>query len=138
MANGIDLLMADHRRVEELFAKFDETRDGTIVGEILDALTGHDYAEHAALYPLAAALTNNAALLQRLMGAHSEVKKIIEHLRGLEGAPLVDAVARLKAAITKHVADEETNLFPALEKIATPAQLDELGARVEHAKQRGG
>jgi hemerythrin superfamily protein len=138
MANGIDLLLADHRRVEDLFAKFDETRDGTIVGEILDALTAHDYAEHAALYPLSAALTNNAALIQRLMGAHSEVKKVIEHLRGLEGAPLVDAVGRLKAAITKHVADEEKNLFPALEKIAMPAQLDELGARVEHAKQRGG
>lgn len=138
MANGIDLLLADHRRVEELFAKFDETRDGTIVGEILDALTGHDYAEHAALYPLSAALTNNAALLQRLLGAHSEVKEIMEHLRGLEGAPLVDAVARLKAAISKHVADEEKNLFPALARIATPAQLDELAARIEQAKQRGG
>jgi len=138
MANGIDLLLADHRRVEELLAKFDETRDGTIVGEILDALTGHDYAEHAALYPLSAALTNNTSLVQRLLAAHSELKKIIEQLRGLEGAPLMDAVGRLKNAVTKHVADEEKNLFPALARIATPAQLDELAARIEHAKQRGG
>jgi hemerythrin superfamily protein len=138
MANGIDLILQDHERVNDLFAAFAEAGDSTAIGQILDVLTAHDGAEHAALYPLAETLLDDEALLARCKAAHSEVKRLIDYLRAQEGAPLVDAVEALRTAVTEHVQDEEENLLPALAKVATPAQLEGLAARIEQNKQRVG
>ena len=138
MPNGIDLLLADHRRVESLFTTFDETGDGAVIGEVIDALNAHDDAEHAALYPLAGHVLGDDALIERSAKAHSAVKKQIDHLKAQEGPPLVEAFTTLRRLVEDHVADEEKNLFPALSDAATPEQLDGLGARVLQAKQRGG
>ena len=138
MPNGIDLILADHVFVDELFAQFDKTRDATLVGQIVGALVAHDDAEHGALYPLSLEVLDNAALIAQFDQAHSRVKQIIEHLVQLEGQPLVEAVADLRVAVTAHVADEEKKLLPQLQKRATPAQLDELAARIDHVKQRAG
>jgi hemerythrin superfamily protein len=138
MANGIDLILADHERVKLLFAQFEEAGDATIVGQIVDALSAHDQAEHAALYPLAGELLGDTGMIERYAAAHSLVKKTIDNLMGLEGQPLLDAVAMLRQAVTDHVADEESKLLPALAKAATPSQLDGLAARIEQVKQRVG
>ena len=138
MPNGIDLILADHERVIELFARFDESGDGTLVGQIVDALSAHDQAEHGALYPLAGEVLGDADMLGRYARAHSLVKKTIDQLMGLEGLPLLDAVAALQAAVSEHVADEESELLPALTKAATRGQLDGLAARIEQIKQRVG
>jgi hemerythrin superfamily protein len=138
MPNGIDLILADHERVDSLFTEFNKTADGVWVGLILDALTAHDGAEHAALYPFAEALLKDRGLIKRLNLAHREVNSLMEHVRGQEGAALIDAMGQLQVAVTNHVGDEETNLLPALQKKATPAQLEALGARIEQNKQRVG
>ncbi len=138
MTTGIDLVLADHRQVEELFRQFESTRDPSLVGRIVAMLTDHDQAEHAALYPLARVVLADEALLERSMIAHSAVTTAIDQLRQLEGQPLLDAVEALQALVAAHVADEETALLPALVERATAAQLEGLGARIEQAKQRVG
>jgi hemerythrin superfamily protein len=138
MANGIDLILAEHRTVEELFASFRSARDGTAAGMIFDALAAHDDGEQAALYPLVTALGIDAAVIGRSLAAHSGVKRLIEHARNQEGPPLVDAMAALEAAVTDHVKDEERNLLPALQRAATEAQLDGLAARWNQVQQRVG
>jgi len=136
--NGIDLILADHRRVDELFAAFAETGDASCVGQIVGALAAHDQAEHSALYPLAGHVLDDADLIQRSANAHSAVKQQIDRLLQLEGRPLVDAVGELHELVRSHVQDEEQNLLPALVEACTPAQLDGLGARIEQTKQRVG
>ena len=136
--NGIDLILADHERVNDLFDRFEATGDATLIGQIVDALSAHDDAEQAALYPLAGVVLGDEKLIERSSQAHSQVKKLIEHLWALEGAPLGDAVTTLRAAVTDHVADEERALLPKLAKKATPEQLDGLAARIEQVKQRVG
>jgi len=138
MPNGIDLILADHQKVNDLFARFDETLDGGIVGQVIDSLQAHDDAEHGALYPLAATILGDNALVVRLAAAHSLVKKQIDNVKHLEGAPLVDAVRALQVIVTEHVQDEETNLLPSLAERATPQQLEGLGARILQIKQRVG
>jgi hemerythrin superfamily protein len=138
MPNGIDLIVADHERVNDLFARFEAEGDATLIGEIVDALSAHDQAEHAALYPLAGELLGDERMLERLDRAHSLVKKLIEHLLGLEGLPLTEAVTELRTVVTDHVEDEESKLLPALAKAATPEQLAGLAARIEQNKQRVG
>lgn len=138
MPNGIDLILADHRRVNALFEQFAETGDATLVGQIVGALVAHDEAEHGALYPIAIVVLDDSDLMAQFSAAHSQIKKIIEHVVQLEGPPLVESVDALRVAVTAHVADEERKLLPRLGKSATPAQLDDLAARIEHVKQRAG
>jgi hypothetical protein len=138
---AIALVLADHRRVERLFADVHTTEEGGFIGQILDALTAHDAAEQAALYPLALALLGDGdrnGLVAGALDAHSEVKAQMERIRALEGPALLEAVAVLEVLVTTHVADEEEQLLPAIEAAATPAQLDGLAARWEQAKQRVG
>jgi hemerythrin superfamily protein len=135
--NGIDLILADHRAVDALFAAFDKTQDGSLVGQVVDMLTAHDAAEQGALYPFAAGYVR-AAVLERAELAHTAVKQQIEHLMAQEGAPLVDAFTKLRRLVQDHVKDEEKNLLPALAKSAGAAELDTLGARILHAKERVG
>jgi hemerythrin superfamily protein len=138
MPTGTDLIRADHERVDTLFTSFASSLDTTLVGQILDALTAHDQAENAALYPLVMATVADGELLSRCEAAHALVKQQIDLVRTLEGAPLLDAVEQLRAIVTEHVEDEEANLLPALEAKATPDQLQGLAARIEQTKQRVG
>jgi hypothetical protein len=138
MTNGIDLILLDHREVDELFARFDETGDGTVIGIVIDKLTAHDDAEHAALYPLLGAVLGDEEMITRAARAHSEVNKQIDTMKSLEGPPLTDAFNVLRTLVQEHVADEEDVMLPALAEQATTAQLDGLGARILQAKQRVG
>lgn len=138
MPNGIDLILADHREVEALFASFDETGDAIVIGLVIDALKAHDAAEHAALYPLIGVVVGDADMIERASIAHSMVKKQIDLLTTLEGPPLIDAFRALQTLVSEHVADEEQNLLPALSERASVQQLEGLGARILQAKQRVG
>ena len=138
MTNGIDLILLDHREVDDLFARFDETGDGTLIGVVIDKLTAHDDAEHAALYPLLGAVLGDEDMITRAALAHSEVKKQIDTIKFLEGPPLTDAFQVLRTLVQTHVADEENVMLPALAASATAAQLDGLGARILQVKQRVG
>lgn len=138
MTNGIDLVMLEHRQVEELFAAFREAPDGAIAGSIFDALAAHDDGEQAALYPLVDALDIAPDVVQRSREAHRRVKRLIEHARAQEGPPLVEAMSALEAAVADHVADEEQRLLPGLQNAATDDQLQGLAARWQQAQQRVG
>jgi hemerythrin superfamily protein len=137
MITGIDLILADHRRVDALFEQLGGPDDGPVIGMIMDALTAHDQAEQAALYPLTMKLLG-PEIVERSELAHSRVKKLMDEIRQLEGAPLRDAVDLLRELVTEHVQDEESNLLPALSEAASAAELDGLAARIEQNKQRVG
>jgi hemerythrin superfamily protein len=138
MPSGIDLILADHEMVNELFAEFDAKQDGATIGLVVAALTVHDEAEHAALYPFATTLLGDARLIERAEAAHSMIKKQFDTISSLEGQPLIAAFKVLQLLVTEHVEDEEKNLLPKLSEAATPQELEALGARILQAKQRGG
>jgi len=138
MPSGIDLILADHEMVNELFAEFDANQDAATIGLVIAALKAHDEAEQAALYPMVGTLLGDLDLVQRSETAHSMIKKQFDLIATLEGPPLVAAFKELQQLVTAHVADEEKNLLPKLAETATPQQLEALGARILQAKQRGG
>lgn len=138
MTSGVDLILQEHALVRSLFDQFSDDPRGEIAGRIFQALAIHDQAEHAALYPLADALLNKARVLERYIGVHATIKALIDHARTQEGAALVDAIELLRVTVMTHVEDEEKNLLPALEKKATPEELDSLGTRITQNEQRVG
>jgi hemerythrin superfamily protein len=135
---GIDLILDDHRRVEELFTTFQETSDPAAAGLIFNALALHDEAEQGALYPLALGVLADAPLLDEALLAHARVKLLTDHARQQEGGPLLAAMLDLQRAVAAHVEAEETKLLPALAERATPEQLDGLASRIRQIKQRVG
>jgi hypothetical protein len=136
--NGIDLILADHELVRDLFAQFEGTTDANIIGLVIDKLKAHDDAEHIALYPLSGMILGDVDLIERLSNAHSMVKKQFDHMTTLEGAPLTEAFRVLRTMVEQHADEEEANLLPLLAERASPQQLEELGARILQAKQRVG
>ncbi|MCU1359841.1 MAG: hypothetical protein JWN99_1130 [Ilumatobacteraceae bacterium] len=138
MPNGNDLILADHRTVDSLFAQFEATLDGSVIGVVIDKLHAHDDAEQAALYPLAGQVLGDLELIERSAAAHSMVKKQIDVITTLEGEPLVEAFRALRTIVDEHVADEETNLLPTLAAQATVQKLEGLGDRIMQAKHRVG
>ena len=137
MTTGIDLIEADHRRVEALFAQYERDRQALIAGQIFAELTAHDDAESGALYPLVAQLLGEEMADDALL-AHATVKMLIERARSLEGGGLDEAMQLLHEQVTAHVADEEQSLLPQLREAADDAQLAGLAARIEQIKQRVG
>ncbi|MBV9950753.1 MAG: hemerythrin domain-containing protein [Acidimicrobiia bacterium] len=137
MPDGIELILADHRAVDALFEAFDAAPDGAIIGQILDMLTAHDDAEHGALYPFAS-LTLGTDSISAARQAHTALKQQMDHLKALEGVPLLESFTVLRQLVEAHVQDEESNLLPALREAVTPTDLDALGARILQVKQRGG
>jgi hemerythrin superfamily protein len=137
MITGIDLIEADHRRVEELFALFEREQQALVAGQIFAELAAHDDAETGALYPLAASLLGSEAIDESLL-AHAGAKMLIERARSLEGAALGQAMTVLQEAVAAHVADEEKSLLPKLAKTADRSQLAGLASRIEQIKQRVG
>jgi len=135
--NGIDLIIADHRMVDELFAELDAKASATCAARIMDLLTAHDEAEEHALYPMAALQLGPDAVDEAIL-AHSRMKMLLEQARASERPQLVLALEEPRAAVKAHVADEEARLLPALAAATTPVQLDELGARIEQVKLRVG
>jgi len=138
MPNGIDLILADHRIVEELFERFEQSSNGFLLGQAMAMLAEHDNVEHGALYPMVGEILGDSAMLQRAAQAHSAVKKQIELMAALEGEPLTRAFVALRALVKAHVADEERTILPRLAGRATPEQLELLGARILDSKQRVG
>ena len=138
MPDGIDLILEDHLRVDELFAAFAASGDPTLVGQIFDALAAHDDAEHSALYPLVGEVLGDPALVERSAAAHSLVKQQIDRMKFLEGPPLVAEVVALQKLVDGHAKEEETKVLPKLREAATPSQIEVLGARILATKQRVG
>ena len=138
MPNGIDLILADHRAVEDLFTQFDQSGQAALAAQAIDMLKAHDDAERAALYPFAAELLGDTTSVDEMLAEHHSVREQIVIVSALEGDALVAGFAQLRSIVDHHVAEEEQGLLPALDKAASPQQLQALGARFLQAKQRGG
>jgi hemerythrin superfamily protein len=137
-ANPIMMLQADHRRVELLFARIvaadgDERRD--LVAELVKALRTHMELEERHVYPV----------LDRRVDARMAAESEVEHelardaLAQLEelapDEPGFDAaLAMVVAGIELHVAEEESEAFPALAAELGPDGLSELAQQLMAAR----
>jgi len=118
----LELLEADHRRIERLLAEGAETR--TLVHEI----EAHVVAEDRTLYREARKKLNADDLVDACLDLDHLLE---ESLVGLErGTTEVSAVREL---FGRHAARQEADLFPALHDTVEQARLIELGANVQYA-----
>ena len=139
---AIATLMADHRKVEALFEKYEQAKEAEddsrrdIAEAICAELTVHTTVEEEIFYPwLREALDEDEMeMVEEAQVEHNGAKELIEQI---QDAAQVDAVfdAKMKVLseyIKHHVKEEEHEIFPAV--AAEKEDLDELGEQIEARK----
>jgi hypothetical protein len=133
MPNDIHLLNADHRKVEQLFARFESTKDPSVARQICDELTVHATVEEEIVYPVLAQIDREVE--QEAEEEHDEAKQLIARIRSLspDDPSFVPTVLELKKGIEHHVSEEEGEAWDKLRSGAGD-RLDSLGTQVEARK----
>ena len=122
--DAIDLLVADHRRVEKLFRAFaaadrsDHTARQAIVGQACAELKRHATLEAEIVYPAAVAAlgADGVALVNEAQVEHRVAERLVADLERLEpgDARYAPTFAVLAAYVRHHVAAEQNGLFARL------------------------
>jgi hemerythrin superfamily protein len=137
MADPVALLVHDHRRMEQMLDKLadaDAQDRAPLFDEIADALAAHVALEEEHFYPAVRARRTEDILLESLE-EHLSLKRVMSDLLDLDPSnPHWEAkVHVLKEQAEHHHREEETHLFPKVEKLFEVWQLDALGAVMTEA-----
>ena len=139
---AIEMLMADHRKVEDLFVRYEAAKDADddsrkdIAATLCNEITIHAAIEEEIFYPwLRETLDDDdMEMVEEAEVEHAGAKDLIAQI---EDAPAVDAVfdARVKVLseyIKHHVKEEENEIFPSV--AGEREALDKLGQQMEARK----
>lgn len=133
--HAVELLVTQHRRLEELFSKVMDAKGderGRLFGEAADYLVVHFTMEERNFYPAVKARRTEDVLLESLE-EHLSLKRVLADL--LELAPTDERfepkIHVLKEQAEHHHKEEEEHLFPKVRKLFDDAQLEELGTEME-------
>ncbi|MYT28592.1 MULTISPECIES: hemerythrin domain-containing protein [unclassified Streptomyces] len=136
-------LTSDHREVEALFSRFEDTPPGSddrkrLADEITIELVRHAVAEEEHLYPAVREhLEGGDALADREIADHERVERLLKELEGRDPQDLDFSrlMVKLRTEVTAHVRDEEHRLFPQLREGVHSFILESLGRKVREAKK---
>ncbi len=133
----IELVMADHRRVEELFEQIeraDADEREPLVEELVLSLRIHMEIEEDLLYPLVESEVDED-VAEEAEAEHQLARHGVEELLALApDEPGFDgALAMLKAGILHHVGEEEQQALPRLRDELPDTERMELGRQVAEA-----
>lgn len=142
MNDPMRILKADHREVKGLLTKLADTDEGPereqLANELMTKLSAHMEMEESILYP--PVKTN--------VGEDDEEEAEVEHGLAREGlakmmsmldAPGFGAVVEmLKAGISHHVEEEETQILPELKEAISRDEWVALGDAIAQAKEAAG
>lgn len=140
----IALLKKDHRKVEALFKRFEKTTERAsatrkkIVEEVIRELSVHATIEEQVLYPFAREASEDLEdLVLESLEEHHIVKWTLSELEKMtpDDERFEAKVTVLMESIRHHVEEEETELFPKLEKALDAEQLKVLGEQLEAARR---
>jgi hemerythrin-like domain-containing protein len=144
-SDAIVLLKADHKEIRRLFREFQGAGDKAVkkkarlVEQIVALLTVHTYIENEVMYPQVRALLPD--LEDDVLESYEEhhVADILcMELSGMAAdAERFDAKAAvLIENVSHHIEEEEQDWFPKVRAGLSRKQLQEIGTRLEQARQK--
>ena len=139
--DGVQLLINDHRTVEDLFQQYEKSTDPgeqtRIVHQVIHELAVHGEIEELLFYPrLRTALPDGNDLAEEAIHEHVEIKETLNALDKMKaGDEGFDARMKdLMAEVRHHVEEEENDIFPKVREAMPAKQLDRLGVSLQGAK----
>lgn len=141
--DAVGLLVTEHRQVQELWGRLQGSA-GVIPDNlrlelaqtIIKSLSVHSGIEEQFLYPAVRdALPNGDELADRSLEEHKVVAQHLAHLDGMQPSEpgFEHAFAEMMAEVAKHVAEEEGEIFPALEVALGQVKLAKLAGQMDMA-----
>ena len=128
-----DLLAQQHIRLSTIFEELEFTHNGEerlrLAAHLAEQLKLHAAIEEDVFYPTLERVGHDAAaIVTEALEAHHAVDALLDELLGSQLTPTT--VAALRDLVTRHVEDEETRLFPLVQRLDEDAQT-ELALRIE-------
>jgi hemerythrin superfamily protein len=130
---ALEMLTSDHRKVEDLFAKFEEMKEEddasrvAIAQRVCSELTVHAQIEEDLLYPWLRENMDDTDMVAEAYIEHATAKQLIAEIMQV-GEPDEEYDAKVKVLseyIKHHVKEEEGEIFPSV--ASEEEELDELG-----------
>lgn len=138
---AIEMLEADHRKVEMLFDQFEEMKEEagedekrSLAQRICMELKVHTQVEEELFYPWARENLEESDLIEEAQVEHQSAKDLIAQI---EGATEIDETFEAKVKVlgeyvNHHVQEEENEMFPQVASMQE--ELDELGQEMTARK----
>jgi hemerythrin superfamily protein len=134
--DAIALLKTDHRKVKNLFARYESAGNfrtkHLIAEQVFTELDLHAQLEEHVFYPAYEARTgkNGTQLVADSRLAHEHVRELMIELQGIDRNEAAFEVKfhDLMGIVREHVAEEENAMFPEAEQILA----DQLEALMDH------
>jgi hypothetical protein len=129
-----NMIRLDHTHVLSAFHQYEigasERRKKGLVDNVCLAIEIHAQLEEEIFYPALRVVSDNEAL-RKSTPEHDEMRGLISRLRNMPvgDATYDDTFFALMRHVMHHVADEETQLLPAAERLLAD-QLQDLGAQM--------
>jgi hemerythrin superfamily protein len=138
MPDPIAMLEQDHRKVESLFADWQQSKAAAVAAQICMEFTVHAAIEEQSIYPvLARDVPEGEALEEEAEQDLVEAKQLIAQIEhaGFKGPQVDVAMEILHSTVTHHVEEEESEIFPKMRQSLGQDVLDPLGTEVDRIKR---
>lgn len=138
--NAIELLIADHRKVDHLFGKVKATEESehkALFEQIKQELDVHTHIEETIFYPKLKEEKELEDITLEGIEEHHQAKMFLRELANLadDSEKFEPKLKVLMEDITHHVQEEEGKMFPKVEELFDEATLQELGKQMAEEKK---
>ncbi|MBA3596174.1 MAG: hemerythrin domain-containing protein [Methylibium sp.] len=142
-SDALELLSADHDRVQRLFenytelvtAEADDADKQYVVEEICLLLTVHAHIEDEFFYPAARRVLDDEDVIDEAQIEHDSVRDLIDELLTMKPFDELfdDRVRLLEESVSQHVEEEENEIFPRLREAGV--DLESLGEQMSARRE---
>jgi hemerythrin superfamily protein len=139
MPNATQMIRQDHKKVEGLFKKFEQTKGSQakrrLAENAMTELEVHAALEEEIFYPAVKREVDDGSMVQEAIEEHRTVKQLISELKGMEEADdeFESQFSQLMENVQHHVEEEENEMLPKVEE--SELNLNSLGEQMSQRKQ---
>lgn len=139
MPSATQMIRQDHKKVEGLFKKFEQTKGGQAKRRFADTamneLELHASLEEEIFYPAVEKEIDDRSMISEARQEHQTVKQLIAELRGMGEADdeFESQFSQLVENVQHHVEEEENEMLPKVED--SELDLNSLGAEMSERRQ---
>ena len=141
MPNATQMIRQDHKKVEGLFKKFEQTQGSQakrrLAENAMAELEVHAALEEEIFYPaVKKEVDDGSSMVQEAIEEHQTVKQLISELKGMQEAneEFESQFSQLMENVQHHVEEEESEMLPKVEE--SQLDLNSLGQQMAQRKQQ--
>jgi hemerythrin superfamily protein len=138
------VLMQDHRIVDELFKEIEKsddrevTRREQLFARLRKELEDHTLIEENIFYPWIEKLLSTKELVEQSFEEHADFEAILQEIFQMRTNQddWLEKINELKDVVQRHVRREEDKMFPAARKALDESRAEKLGRQILKMKQK--